>query len=60
VRVSEYLQCFIITGALEIFQKWLHDGMVESPQQMAELISKLLFQGTSFFYKKMNEETPKK
>ncbi|EGD48492.1 TetR/AcrR family transcriptional regulator [Ruminiclostridium papyrosolvens DSM 2782] len=57
VRTSEYLQCFILSGALEIFKKWLHDGMVESPEQMAELISKLLFQGTSFFYKKRNKET---
>jgi AcrR family transcriptional regulator len=60
IRISEYLQCFIITGAMEIFNKWLQDGMVESPSQMAELISKLLFQGASFFYKRKDEETPQK
>ncbi|HBE04981.1 MAG TPA: TetR/AcrR family transcriptional regulator [Firmicutes bacterium] len=49
-RISEYLQCFIISGALKIIEKWLLDGMVETPQQMAELISKLLFQGISFFF----------
>lgn len=49
-RISEYLQCFIISGGLKILEKWLHDDMVESPQQMAELTSKLLFQGISYFF----------
>jgi tRNA(Phe) wybutosine-synthesizing methylase Tyw3 len=49
-RISEYLQCFVITGSLSIVQKWLQDGMVESTQKMAELISKLLYQGLSDFY----------
>lgn len=49
-RTSEYLQCFVITGALSIVQKWLHDGMPESTTEMAELISKLLYKGLSDFY----------
>jgi len=49
-RISEYLQCFIISGALKIIEKWLQDGMTETPQKMAELISKLLFQGISPFF----------
>lgn len=49
-RISEYLQCFIIAGALEIIQKWIQDGTIESTQQMAELVSKLLFQGVSSFF----------
>lgn len=49
-RTAEYMQCFVTTGALEILQKWLLDGTVESPQQMAELISKLLFKGISSFF----------
>jgi hypothetical protein len=43
-RISDYLQCFIISGALKIVEKWLLDGMIETNEQMAELISKLLFQ----------------
>lgn len=53
-RTSEYLQHFIIAGALEILQKWIQDGTVESTQQMAELLSKLLFQGVSSFFKNIS------
>lgn len=49
-RMSGYLQCFVIAGALRLLQKWLEDGMVESSQEMAELISKLLYKGTSSIY----------
>jgi AcrR family transcriptional regulator len=49
-RTSEYLQCFAVTGALSIIQKWLQDGMVESTEQMSELASKLLYNGVSAFY----------
>jgi AcrR family transcriptional regulator len=49
-RTSEYLQCFAVTGALSIVQKWLKDGMVESIEKMSELASKLLYNGVSAFY----------
>jgi len=49
-RTSEYLQYFIVTGALSILQKWLQDGMVESPEAMTELTSNLLYKGLSAFY----------
>lgn len=49
-RTSEYLQCFVTTGALKIIQKWIEDGTAESPRQMAELTSKLLFKGVSSFF----------
>lgn len=49
-RTSEYLQSFIVTGALSILQRWLQDGMVESAETMTELISKLLYKGLSAFY----------
>lgn len=47
---SDYLKCFVISGALRLLQKWLEDGMKEPTQEMAELISKLLFQGISCFF----------
>lgn len=49
-RTSEYLQCFVVTGALSIVQKWLQDGMTESTEQMTEIVSKLLYKGISAFY----------
>jgi AcrR family transcriptional regulator len=49
VRVSEYLQGYIITGPLSIVQKWLQDGMLESTEKMTELISNLLYKGLSAF-----------
>lgn len=46
-RTNEYLQLFVITGALNVVEKWLMDGMQESTQQMAELCSTLLYKGLS-------------
>lgn len=48
-HLSEYLQGFVISGAVNILHKWIQDGMVESTQEMAELISRLLFSGLSSF-----------
>jgi len=47
--VSEYLQYFVVNGALSVIQKWLTDGMRESVPEMAELCSTLLFKGLSGF-----------
>ncbi|MCX8131414.1 MAG: TetR/AcrR family transcriptional regulator C-terminal domain-containing protein [Clostridia bacterium] len=49
-RTSEYLKSFAITGTLSIVQKWLIDGMIESTEEMTELVSKLLYKGPSAFY----------
>jgi AcrR family transcriptional regulator len=49
-RTSEYLQCFAVTGALSMVQKWLHDDMVESTEKMSEFASKILYNGVSAFY----------
>ena len=48
-RTFEYLQCFVITGALKILQKWIQDGTLESTQEIAELISNLLSKGISCY-----------
>lgn len=48
-RTSEYLQLFIATGALSVVEKWLHDGMPESTQEMAEICATLLYKGLSGF-----------
>lgn len=49
-RTSEYLQCFAVTGALSMVQKWLQDDTVESTEQMSALASKILYNGVSAFY----------
>jgi len=49
-RTAEYLQCFAVTGALRMIQKWLHDGMVESTEKMSEFASKIIYNGVSAFY----------
>ncbi len=46
-RTNEYLQLFVITGTLNVVEKWLMDDMPESTQQMAEFCSTLLYQGLS-------------
>ena len=47
--VSEYLQLFVVNGALNVIQKWLSNGMRESVSDMAELCSTLLYKGLSGF-----------
>lgn len=49
-RTIEYMNSFIIAGALSLVLKWLEDGMIESTQEIAKIISKLLFRGMSSFY----------
>ncbi len=38
VRNQEYLNLFGVTGAISVVQKWLDDGMIETPAQISELI----------------------
>ncbi|MEA4921161.1 MAG: TetR-like C-terminal domain-containing protein [Clostridiaceae bacterium] len=49
-RSAEYLKIFVLATALQIVQKWLQDGMIESNQEIAELISNLLFSGMSYYF----------
>ena len=48
-NVSEYLQYFVVNGALSVIQKWLANGMKESAAEMAEFCSTLLYKGLSGF-----------
>ena len=50
-RIIKYIELFEIAGILCIMQEWLNDGCIEEPDQLAEMIAKLLFQGASAFYK---------
>ena len=50
-RIIKYIELFEIAGILCIMQEWLSGGCVEEPDQLAEMIAKLLFQGASAFYK---------
>ena len=41
-HIIEYIQLFSITGSLSILDKWLEDGMVESIDELADLLLTLL------------------
>ncbi|MDR1669060.1 MAG: TetR/AcrR family transcriptional regulator [Oscillospiraceae bacterium] len=47
--ISNYLQYFVVNGALSVIHRWLADGAKESVQEMAELCSTLLYKGLSGF-----------
>ena len=49
-RTANYLEVFAISGFMSIIRKWLADGAVDEPEKMAELITRLLFQGVSSYY----------
>ena len=48
---AKYLQHFAISGFVSIIKVWLDDSTPESPEQLAGIISQLIFNGTSEFYR---------
>lgn len=44
-RIAAYLETFAISGYVSIIRKWLEDGCVDEPEPLAELMTKLLFNG---------------
>lgn len=45
----EYYSAFIISGCLGLVEKWVQNGFVESPEDMAELAAKMILQGIQVF-----------
>lgn len=43
--ISKYLETFAISGYVSLIRKWLEEGCVDEPGPLAELMTKLLFQG---------------
>lgn len=41
-RVKEYITEFRTAGCISISQKWLKDGTIESPEEMSDLIGRLM------------------
>lgn len=48
-REKDYLLTFAITGCISILHKWLREGTIESPEDMAELILKIVYNGLLSF-----------
>lgn len=44
-RIAAYLETFAISGYVSIIRKWLEEGCVDEPEPLAELMTKLLFNG---------------
>jgi AcrR family transcriptional regulator len=44
-NTAEYIKIFSITGCISIVQKWLQDGILESPVQMSEFVIQILYYG---------------
>lgn len=45
----EYLSLYIINGSIHVIQHWLKNGLDQSTQEMAEMITKLAYEGLSTF-----------
>jgi len=48
-ELHEYLLFFGVNGSIGIVQKWLQDGMKKSAQEMAEIVTRLIFNGLSSY-----------
>lgn len=44
-RDQEYVRIYGIAGCISLIRHWLQDGLVETPEKMAELILKLVYHG---------------
>jgi AcrR family transcriptional regulator len=54
-RTREYVVTFGINGCIAIAEKWLKDGMIEQPKEIAHLILQALYNGTSSFERKASQ-----
>lgn len=50
IRAMEYLKTFAVSGYISIIKRWLYDGCVDSPKDLAEIMTKFLFQGVISVY----------
>lgn len=48
-RKKEYILSFAITGCISILHKWLKEGTVEPPEEMAALVLKVIYNGLLSF-----------
>lgn len=48
-RTWEYIALYGITGCISILQKWLQDGMIESPEKISEFFLQVLYHGIISF-----------
>jgi AcrR family transcriptional regulator len=51
-RTKEYLLAYIIDGCIAVAEKWLKDGMLEQPSEIAQLILQILYAGAISFAEK--------
>jgi AcrR family transcriptional regulator len=50
-RVRDHLALFVTSGGIACIEKWLHDGMVEPPEEVARLIVQIGYSGVIDFIK---------
>ncbi|HWR22327.1 MAG TPA: TetR/AcrR family transcriptional regulator [Feifaniaceae bacterium] len=48
-RVQGYLTVYGITGCISILQKWLQDGLLETPEKVSEVFLQVLYHGIVSF-----------
>jgi AcrR family transcriptional regulator len=48
-ELVDYLSLFGVNGCIGVVQKWLQTGMRRTPQEMAEIIMKLMYQGLTAY-----------
>lgn len=48
-RTKEYILEFSITGCISVLYKWLQEGTVEPPEEMAALVLKVIYNGLLSF-----------
>jgi AcrR family transcriptional regulator len=51
-RTRDYIMVYGISGCIAIAERWLKDGMVEQPEEIAHLILQALYSGIGSFAKK--------
>ncbi len=50
-RTNKYIEIFAISGILSMVRLWLKDGCIDEPVALAQLISKLMYEGILGFFR---------
>ncbi|MDR2586874.1 MAG: TetR/AcrR family transcriptional regulator [Coriobacteriales bacterium] len=57
-RVRDYVTVYGISGCIAIAERWLKDGTIEQPEEIAQLILQVLYNGLSSFAKPPRHTEP--
>lgn len=54
-RTTQYFELFMMSGILSMIRKWLEDGCIDTPVELAELMIEFLYNGIFGLFQKQHD-----